>query len=93
MAGLGIGRTFQNVALFRSMTVRDNMLVGAHHLGRSGFIANALRLPRRAREERRGRATARDELLDLLDLRARGRSPAARLPFGTGRSASSWPAR
>ena len=45
MAGLGIGRTFQNVALFRSMSVRDNVLVGAHHEGHSGFIANALRLP------------------------------------------------
>ena len=45
MAGLGLGRTFQNVALFRSMSVRDNILVGAHHLGRSGFITNALRLP------------------------------------------------
>ena len=33
MAGLGIGRTFQNLALFRSMSVRDNILVGAHHLG------------------------------------------------------------
>jgi len=44
MAGLGIGRTFQNVALFNTMTVRDNMLVGAHHLGRSGFVANALKL-------------------------------------------------
>jgi branched-chain amino acid transport system ATP-binding protein len=43
MAGLGIGRTFQNVALFRRMSVRDNILVGAHHLARSGFIINALR--------------------------------------------------
>ena len=56
MAGLGIGRTFQNVALFGSMSVRDNMLVGAHHLGRSGFVANALRLPAPSREEARARA-------------------------------------
>ncbi|HEX4170870.1 MAG TPA: ATP-binding cassette domain-containing protein, partial [Acetobacteraceae bacterium] len=34
MADLGLGRTFQNVALFRNMSVRDNVLVGAHHLGR-----------------------------------------------------------
>ena len=76
MAGLGIGRTFQNVALFGSMSVRDNMLVGAHHLGRSGFIANALRLPHPARE--RGRPSGRlDELLDLLDLREVADTPAA----------------
>jgi len=51
MAGLGLGRTFQNVALFRRMSVRDNILVGAHHLGHSGFITNALRLPIVRREE------------------------------------------
>ena len=51
MAGLGIGRTFQNVALFRRMSVRDNILVGAHHLARSGFITNALRLPVVRRED------------------------------------------
>ena len=34
---MGIGRTFQNVALYRSMTVWENMLAGAHHLGRTMF--------------------------------------------------------
>ena len=56
MAALGIGRTFQNVALFRSMTVRDNILVGAHQLGHSGFIANALRLPFVRGEDERAEA-------------------------------------
>src|SRR6476646_7904409 len=51
LKGLGLGRTFQNVALFRRMSVRDNILVGAHHLGRSGFISNALRLPVVRRED------------------------------------------
>jgi len=45
MVELGIGRTFQNVALFRSMTVRENMMVGHHYRGTSGFFSNALRLP------------------------------------------------
>ncbi len=67
MAGLGIGRTFQNVALFRRMSVRDNILVGAHHLGRSGFIANALRLPVVQQEDAAAVARLHD-LLDLLDL-------------------------
>ena len=39
MADLGLGRTFQNVALFRNMSVRDNVLVGAHHLGRARGLA------------------------------------------------------
>jgi len=81
MAGLGIGRTFQNVALFRSMTVRDNILVGAHQLGKSGFIANALRLPFVRGEDERAEART-DTLLDLLDLRKVAEEPAGGLPFG-----------
>jgi branched-chain amino acid transport system ATP-binding protein len=80
MAGLGIGRTFQNVALFRRMSVRDNVLVGAHHTARSGFIANALRLPVVRREEREAEAVL-DPLLDLLELRAVARQVADGLPF------------
>jgi len=81
MAALGVGRTFQNVALFRRLSVRDNILVGAHHLGRSGFVANALRLPVVWREE--SEANARLEmLLDLLDLRSVARVSAGSLPFG-----------
>jgi len=82
MADLGIGRTFQNVALFRRMTVRDNVLVGAHHDGRSGFIANALRLPVVRREEQA--AIARLEpLLELLDLGSVAGVEAGSLPFPT----------
>jgi branched-chain amino acid transport system ATP-binding protein len=81
MAGIGLGRTFQNVALFRPLTVRDNILVGAHHLGRSGFIANALRLPFVRREETQAEERLND-LLDLLDLRAVADQPAGALPFG-----------
>src|SRR5208282_405042 len=82
MASLGIGRTFQNVALFRRMSVRDNVLVGAHHEGRSGFIANALRLPMVRREE--GAAAARlAPLLTLLDLGGVAEVEVGSLPFPT----------
>ncbi len=82
LAALGIGRTFQNVALFRSMTVRENILVGAHHLGRSGFIANALALPSVAREA--DAAAARlENFLERLDLASVADVVVARLPFGT----------
>ena len=43
---IGIGRTFQNVALFDRMTVLDNVKVGCHSRSRTGFFANALRLPK-----------------------------------------------
>jgi branched-chain amino acid transport system ATP-binding protein len=82
MAGLGLGRTFQNVALFRRMSVRDNILVGAHHLGRSGFIANALRLPVVRQEDAVAVARLHD-LLDLLDLNDVAATQAGSLPFGT----------
>ena len=51
MAELGIGRTFQNLALFRTMTVQQNVLLGGHCRTRGGFLVNALRLPLVAREE------------------------------------------
>ncbi len=82
IAGLGIGRTFQNVALFRSMSVRDNLLVGAHHLGRTGFIANALRAGG-VRTEARTAAERCGELLALLDLNEVAGTVVAALPFGT----------
>ena len=84
MAGLGIGRTFQNLALFRSMTVRDNILVGAHPAGRAGFLDSAFALPRVRQEE--AAATARlAEVLDLLGLDAVAGLPVAALPFGTAK--------
>ncbi|HVC61196.1 MAG TPA: ABC transporter ATP-binding protein [Acetobacteraceae bacterium] len=82
MAGLGIGRTFQNVALFRRLSVRDNVLVGAHHLGRSGFFANALRIPVVRREEQDS-AHRLQVLLDLLELHDVADIRAGGLPFGT----------
>jgi len=80
MVELGIGRTFQNLALFRTMTVRENVLVGAHHLGRTGFVANALRVPAVRREEAAAERKLRS-LLDLLGLVEVADTPVSRLPF------------
>jgi branched-chain amino acid transport system ATP-binding protein len=82
IAALGIGRTFQNLALFRSMTVFDNVMLGRHSRTRSGFFANALRLPGVAREERSSAERAR-ELIRLLELEEVAGRRAADLPFGT----------
>ena len=59
IAALGIGRTFQNLALFRTMSVRENVMLGGHCRTRSGFLSNALRLPRVRREERELRRARR----------------------------------
>ncbi len=82
MAPLGIGRTFQNVALFRSLSVKDNVLVGSHHLARSGFVVSALRLPVVRREERAARAKMR-EVLHLLALEDVAEIPVGSLSFPT----------
>ena len=81
IAGLGIGRTFQNLALFRSMTVLENVMVGGHCRGRGGFFANALRLPLVRREEQGTRARAW-ELVRLLGLEEVGERRVSDLSFG-----------
>jgi branched-chain amino acid transport system ATP-binding protein len=53
IAPLGVGRTFQNLALFPRLSVRDNVLIGAHCRGRSDFLSDALRLPWIGADERR----------------------------------------
>jgi branched-chain amino acid transport system ATP-binding protein len=82
MAGLGLGRTFQNLALFNSLSVRDNILVGRHPCTRKGFFANALRLPGVAAEERASARRA-DELVNFLGLGSVANTRVADLPFGT----------
>ncbi|MGH3392498.1 MAG: ABC transporter ATP-binding protein [Actinomadura sp.] len=82
IAALGIARTFQNLGLFPRMSVRDNVMVGAHHHGRAGFLSAGLRLPAVRREEARLRAEV-DEVLERLELTGVAGHPAAGLPFGT----------
>ncbi len=82
MIDLGLGRTFQNLALFRTLSVRENVLVGAHHLARTGIVRNALRLPP-VREEERHANEKLHRLLHLLDLEEVADVTVAALPFGT----------
>jgi len=82
IARLGVARTFQNLELFRTMTVRDNVAVGMHAVTRSDALSNALRLPWVVREEREIRRRV-DEMIDYLGLREVAERPAEGLPFGT----------
>ncbi|MDF3073730.1 MAG: transporter ATP-binding protein [Alphaproteobacteria bacterium] len=77
---LGIGRTFQNVALFDSMTVLHNIMVGGHCQTHGDFLTNALRLPLAQREDRQLQQRA-EELIDFMDLRQFALWPAGGLPF------------
>ena len=82
IAGLGMGRTFQNLAMFRTMSVRENVMVGAHARSGCGFLANALRLPRVAREEAR-LAQRAEAIMQDLELTAHRHRPVGDLPFVT----------
>ncbi len=81
IADIGIGRTFQNLALFRTMSVLDNVRVGSHPLGRTDFLSNALKLPWTKREEQ-SLSDIAWELIDFLDLSAVAHKRVADLPFG-----------
>jgi branched-chain amino acid transport system ATP-binding protein len=77
---IGIGRTFQNVALFDRMSVLDNVKVGCHSRTSTGFITNALRLPASAPEERHITERA-EELIAFMELQPFALAPAGGLPF------------
>lgn len=67
LAGRGIGRTFQNLALFRHGTVVQNLLVGVHSRLRSGVLECAFYLGRTAREERDAREQV-EEIIEFLEI-------------------------
>jgi branched-chain amino acid transport system ATP-binding protein len=82
VARLGIARTFQNVELFRSLSVLENVLVGMHSRTHAHFLAAAFAWPGVRREERQARARAL-EILDYLALAGLAARPVTGLPFGT----------
>jgi branched-chain amino acid transport system ATP-binding protein len=77
---IGIGRTFQNVALFDKLTVLENVMVGRHSQTGSSFLANALRLPSVVAEQNAARDRAM-ELIAFMDLSGFVHWPAGGLPF------------
>ena len=81
IASMGIGRTFQNLAMFRTMSVERNVMVGAHCRSGAGFVASALRLPSVRQEEERVRGHAR-EIMDYIGLTPFRDRAVGDLPFG-----------
>ncbi len=78
----GVARTFQNLALFRSMTVLDNVLVGDHIRTRSGWLESSVPMPSALNAESASRKRAL-EMLDFVGLAQHAGHPVAALPFGT----------
>ena len=80
----GIGRTFQNIRLFKEMTSIENVLVGMHGHLKGGIVRSIVRTPGLRREEREAREFAR-HLLGFSGLRGRDDALAASLPYGDQR--------
>jgi branched-chain amino acid transport system ATP-binding protein len=81
VARLGVARTFQNLGLFTHLTVIDNLMLGRHHLMRTGFVTGAVWWGRARREEVEHREAV-EGVVELLELEAHRHRPAGLLPYG-----------
>jgi branched-chain amino acid transport system ATP-binding protein len=81
VAPLGIARTFQNVELFPRLTVVENLMLGRHHLMRTGVVAGGLWVGRARREEVAHRERV-ERIVDFLEIEAIRHTPVAALPYG-----------
>jgi branched-chain amino acid transport system ATP-binding protein len=81
IAARGVARTFQNLGLFVHLDVVDNLMLGRHHLMRTGFVAGAVWWGRAKREEVTHRAAV-EEIVELLELEPHRHTPAGLLPYG-----------
>ncbi len=80
-AHMGISRTFQNIALFKGMTVLDNIMAGCNLRMHANFLEVAFRLPRALREESENRDKV-EEIIEFLEIEHIRKTPVGRLPYG-----------
>ncbi|NGM86637.1 ABC transporter ATP-binding protein [Parapusillimonas sp. SGNA-6] len=80
-AEMGIARTFQNLALFKGMSVLDNIMTGRNLRMTSGILAQAFRLGSAEREEIAHREFV-ENIIDFLEIQAYRKTPVGRLPYG-----------
>jgi branched-chain amino acid transport system ATP-binding protein len=81
VAELGVARTFQNVALFKGMTVLDNIMTGRLLKMRGHFLLDAIYWGPARRQELAHRAAV-ERVIDFLEIQAIRKTPAGRLPYG-----------
>jgi branched-chain amino acid transport system ATP-binding protein len=77
----GVARTFQNLGLFANLSVIDNLMLGRHHLMRTGFLSGAVWWGRAKREEVEHREAV-EGIVELLELEAHRHAHAGLLPYG-----------
>jgi len=77
----GIARTFQNIALFKGMTVLDNIMTGRNLRMKATILEQAIHVGRARREELENRAKV-EEIIDFLQIQHIRKTPVGRLPYG-----------
>ncbi len=77
----GIARTFQNIALFKGMSVLDNILTGRNLKMRAGLLSQAIYLGKCQREETNHRKAV-EQIIDFLQIQHIRKTPVGRLPYG-----------
>ena len=81
-AKLGLGRSFQNIALFRGMTVLDNIKLGRHAHLKTNVLDALFYLGRARREEAELRADIEERIIDFLEIDHIRHAPVSALPYG-----------
>ena len=81
MAQMGLSRTFQNLALFKRMSVLDNILVGRKLHTKTNFLEVALQLPKVKKEEKLNRERS-EEIISFLEIEDIKDTPVGKLPYG-----------
>ena len=81
VAVMGIGRTFQNLALFKGMSVIDNIMTGRNLRIKSNLLLQALRIGPAQREEEQHREFV-ENIIDFLEIQAYRKTPVGQLPYG-----------
>ena len=81
IAQKGVSRTFQNLALFKRMSVLDNILVGRKLHSKANFLEVAFQLPRAIREEKQNTAKC-EEIIKFLEIENIKNTPVGKLPYG-----------
>jgi branched-chain amino acid transport system ATP-binding protein len=80
-ASMGIARTFQNIALFKGMTVLDNVMTGRNLKMRASFVEQAIWIGRARREELAQRRAV-EEIIDFMEIQHIRKTPVGKLPYG-----------
>ncbi len=81
IASLGVARTFQNIELFRNLTVIENLMLGRHHHIRYGPLSAMVYIGRAQRDETRNRKIV-EEIIDFLEIEQYRMLPVGLLPYG-----------